>query len=167
MSTRLRFFKNFFDLQNRLQPAHRLLTSDSLQSYNLFIFQEGNISVIYLSIWLSVGLSFCLSTHPPIHPSIHPSIHGSTTLVNLGHFLSSLIYTQSVGLLGRGISPPQGRYLHTGQLKQNKRSHTFISREELEPTTPVFQRAKTAHALDRAATVIGCYRPTHTKWMLL
>jgi hypothetical protein len=24
-----------------------------------------------------------------------------------------------------------------------------------EPTTPVFERAKTAHALDRAATVIG------------
>jgi hypothetical protein len=26
---------------------------------------------------------------------------------------------------------------------------------EFEPTIPVFQRAKTVHALDRAATVIG------------
>jgi hypothetical protein len=25
-----------------------------------------------------------------------------------------------------------------------------------EPTIPVFERAKTVHALDRAATVIGC-----------
>jgi hypothetical protein len=25
-----------------------------------------------------------------------------------------------------------------------------------EPTTPVFERARTAHALDRTATVIGC-----------
>jgi hypothetical protein len=33
---------------------------------------------------------------------------------------SFLIYTQSVGLLGRGISPLQGRYLHTEQNKQNK-----------------------------------------------
>jgi hypothetical protein len=27
----------------------------------------------------------------------------------------------------------------------------------LEPTIPVFERAKTVHALDRAATVIGSY----------
>jgi hypothetical protein len=26
-----------------------------------------------------------------------------------------------------------------------------------EPTTPVFERAKTVHALDHAATVIGLY----------
>jgi hypothetical protein len=32
-------------------------------------------------------------------------------------------YTQSVGLLGRGISPSQGRYPHTEQHKQNKRTH--------------------------------------------
>jgi hypothetical protein len=33
-------------------------------------------------------------------------------------FFSFLIYTQLVGLLGRGISPAQGRYLHTKQHKQ-------------------------------------------------
>jgi hypothetical protein len=27
----------------------------------------------------------------------------------------------------------------------------------LEPTTPVFERAKTVHTLDRGATVIGAY----------
>jgi hypothetical protein len=32
--------------------------------------------------------------------------------VDLGRFFSFLIYTQSVGLLGQGISPSQGRYLH-------------------------------------------------------
>jgi hypothetical protein len=40
------------------------------------------------------------------------SIYGSTALVDLGRFFSFLICTQSVGLLGRGISPSQGRYLH-------------------------------------------------------
>jgi hypothetical protein len=30
-----------------------------------------------------------------------------------------------------------------------------MPRVEFEPTTPVFERAKTVHALDRAATVIG------------
>jgi hypothetical protein len=38
---------------------------------------------------------------------------------------------------------------------QNKRTKTSMPRLGLEPTTPVFERAKTVHALDRAATVIG------------
>jgi hypothetical protein len=32
-------------------------------------------------------------------------------------------FTQSVGLLRRGISPPQGRYLHTGQYEQRINAH--------------------------------------------
>jgi hypothetical protein len=64
-------------------------------------------------------------------------------------------YTQSVGLLGRGISPSQGRYLHPGQHKQNKRTPTSMPFMGFEPTTPVFKRAKTIHVLDRGATVIG------------
>jgi hypothetical protein len=49
---------------------------------------------------------------------------GSTALVSLGRFFGSLIYTQSVGLRVRVISASQGRYLHTGQNKQNKRTET-------------------------------------------
>jgi hypothetical protein len=75
-------------------------------------------------------------------------------------------YRQSVGLLGRVISPSQGLYLYTEQHKhrplpihrttqtQNKRTQTSMPRAGFEPTTPVFEWAKTAHALDRAATVI-------------
>jgi hypothetical protein len=33
-----------------------------------------------------------------------------------------------------------------------------------EPTIPVFERAKTVHALDRAATVIGSCRYTKFKY---
>jgi hypothetical protein len=36
--------------------------------------------------------------------SIYLSIYGPTALVDLGRFFSFLIYTQSVRLLGRGIS---------------------------------------------------------------
>jgi hypothetical protein len=32
-----------------------------------------------------------------------------------------------------------------------------MPRVEFEPTIPVFERAKTVHALDRAATLIGRY----------
>jgi hypothetical protein len=83
---------------------------------------------------------------------IYLSIYGSTALVDLGRFFSFLIRTQLEGLLGRGISPSQGRYLHTEQHKQNKSTETSMG---LEPTIPVFERAKTVYASDRAATVIG------------
>jgi hypothetical protein len=41
----------------------------------------------------------------------------------LGRFFSFLIYTQSVGLLGRGMSPSQGLYLHTEQHKHRISAH--------------------------------------------
>jgi hypothetical protein len=44
-------------------------------------------------------------------------------LLDLRCYFSFLIFTQSVGLLGRGISPSQGRHIHTGQHKENERTH--------------------------------------------
>jgi hypothetical protein len=38
---------------------------------------------------------------------------------------------------------------------QNKRTHTSMCRVGFEPTIPAFERAKTVHALDCAATMIG------------
>jgi hypothetical protein len=38
---------------------------------------------------------------------------------------------------------------------QNKPTHTSMPRVGFVPTIPAFERAKTVHALDRAATVIG------------
>jgi heme oxygenase len=40
---------------------------------------------------------------------------------------------------------------------QDKRTQTLMLQVGFEPTIPVFERAKTVHALDRAATVIGSY----------
>jgi hypothetical protein len=64
-------------------------------------------------------------------------------------------YTQTVGLLGWGSSPPQDRCLR--RTTQNKRTQTSMPWVGFEPTTPVFERAKTVPASDRAATVIGGY----------
>jgi hypothetical protein len=44
---------------------------------------------------------------------------------------------------------------HRTAQTQNKRTETSMPRVGLEPTIPAFQRAKTVHALDRAATVTG------------
>jgi hypothetical protein len=90
--------------------------------------------------------------------AIYLPIYGSTALVDLGPFFSFLIYTQSVGLLGRGISPPQGLYLHTEQHKHRINEQTSMPVVGFEPTIPVSEQAKTVHALDRAVTVIGTGR---------
>jgi hypothetical protein len=52
---------------------------------------------------------------------------------------------------------PVTRHLltHRTTQKENKRTQTSMPQVEFEPTIPVFERAKTVHALDRAATVIG------------
>lgn len=57
---------------------------------------------------------------------------------------------------GRGISPSQGLYLHTGQHKDNKCTQTYMTQERFEPATTAFERAKTTvHALHRTATMLG------------
>jgi hypothetical protein len=68
--------------------------------------------------------------------------------------LQFLNLRHSVGFLGRVISPSQGRYLTQ---TQNKHEQTSMPTVGFEPTIPVFERANTDHALDRAATVIGRY----------
>jgi hypothetical protein len=64
---------------------------------------------IYLSLYLSIYLSIYV---------IYLSIYGSTALCFIfAAFSVSRSFTQSIGLLGWGINPSQGRYLHTGQHK--------------------------------------------------
>jgi hypothetical protein len=64
-------------------------------------------------------------------------------------------FTQSVEFLGRGISPSQGRYPHRTAQTQNKRIQASMPRMGFETTIPVFERAKTVHASDSVAALIG------------
>jgi hypothetical protein len=88
---------------------------------------------------------------------VHLPTYDSTALGDLGRFYSFLIYTQSVGLLERRISPSLGRYQNTEEGKQIKSTQTSMPRVGFEPMIPVFERAKTVHVLDRAVTVIGSH----------
>jgi hypothetical protein len=47
-------------------------------------------------------------------------------LLGLGCFSVFWSYTQAVGLLGQGISPSQGLYLHTEQHKHRINAHNTI-----------------------------------------
>jgi hypothetical protein len=66
------------------------------------------------------------------------------------------LFTQSVGLLWRGITPLQGRYLHTGQHKHriNTHRHTCLKWDS-NPRSQCFEQGKTVNFLDRAAIVIS------------
>jgi hypothetical protein len=57
--------------------------------------------------------------------------------------------------LDGGPALSQGRYLHRTTQTQKKRRQTSIPWVGFEPTIPVFQRAKTFRASQRAATAIG------------
>jgi hypothetical protein len=86
--------------------------------------------------------------HSPIY--VYLSLYGSTALVDLGRFFSFLIYIQSVGLLGRGISRSQGRYLHAEQHKHRKITHTNI-----QPWNGI----RTHDPVVRAGEDVPCLRP--------
>jgi hypothetical protein len=88
--------------------------------------QEFNICDVaplkHVNIFMQQKQFYSLSTADPLikripqslHNCIILSIYGCTVLfLDLGHFLVSLSFTQLAGLLGQGISPSQGHYLHT------------------------------------------------------
>jgi hypothetical protein len=59
---------------------------------------------------------------------------------------------------GQPVARPLPTYRTTKT--QNKRTQTAMPLEGFEPTIPEFERAKTVHALDRAAAVISGAIPT-------
>jgi hypothetical protein len=77
------------------------------------------------------------------------STSGSMALVDLGRFFSFLIYTQSVGLFGRGISPSQGRNLHTKQHKHR------INTQDIHASSGI----RTHDLSVRAGEHSSCFRP--------
>jgi hypothetical protein len=66
------------------------------------------------------------------------------------------LFIQSVELLGWGSARRKATtYTHRTAQTHNKRKQTSMPLVGFEPTIPVFERANTVHALDRAATAIG------------
>jgi hypothetical protein len=90
----------------------------------------------------------------------YPAHSGPRTLIQFRNHFS-----QTVGLLGRVISPSQGRYLHTEQHKHGMNVYTYqISMPWVgfEPTIPASERAKTVYVLDRAATMTDTFEPVES-----
>jgi hypothetical protein len=110
-------------------------------------------------------LSICISIFLSIYPSICISVYLSLCLsMAVQTFVGPWPLFRFLDFSPVGRTPwtrdqPVARSLsHTGQHKQNKRTQKSMPQVGYKPTIPVFQRVKTFHALDRAATVIGKYR---------
>jgi len=65
------------------------------------------------------------------------------------------IFGHLVGLLGQGINPLQGHYLHRTTQYRKMYTHTSMSQAGFEHMIPVFKWMKTVHALDHAAIGTG------------
>jgi hypothetical protein len=88
--------------------------------------------------------------HSFIHSFIHKWLYGP--LLDPGLFFSfAIIFTQTVGLLGRVISPSQGRYLNTGQHKH--RINAYIDMHALSVI-------RTHDPSVRASEDSSCLRPS-------
>jgi hypothetical protein len=83
------------------------------------------------------------------HSFTHSFNHSSMALQPLLRFPNR--FTETVGLQGRVISPLQGRYLNTGQHKQNKRIHT--------PNIHASNGIRTHDSSVRASESSSCLRP--------
>jgi hypothetical protein len=104
---------------------------------------------IRTGFYLSIYLSVCLSVYVSVF------IYSPRGPWPLFQFLN--LYT--IGMIPRTWDMPVARPLppHRTTQTQNKHTHTQTSMPWVgfEPTIPVFERAKTVHASECAATVIG------------
>jgi hypothetical protein len=84
-------------------------------------------------------------------------------LLDHGRFFSFFVF-YTVGRTHWKGNQPIARPLpaHWALQTQNKRTQKFMHLVGFEPTMPVFERAKTVHALDRASSVLG----NHTRSFL-
>jgi hypothetical protein len=82
-------------------------------------------------------------------------------LLGIGRFFSFLILDTVGGTVWTGDQPVTRPLLtHTATKTQTKHTKTAMLQVGFEATTPVFERAKTVHDINRVATVIcfgiGC-----------
>jgi hypothetical protein len=85
-------------------------------------------------------------------------------LLGFDRFFSFLIF-YTVGRTPCMGDQPVARHMHTGQHKHRINAQTSMPQVGFKPTISVFERDKTVHASDRAATVIGVFNElSYAKW---
>jgi hypothetical protein len=103
---------------------HSNYTWRRIQVMKLLIMQFSPTSYHY-TIINGYVLYQCILIHPSIYPTSCFHLEHRASVKHLVS-LQFLNLRQSVGLLGRGISQTQGRYLHRTTQTQNKRRHPYL-----------------------------------------
>jgi hypothetical protein len=140
-----------------IRPWKILFLRIGLWQIRFFFFHEYNHARVFLQGndkgHLKV-MNVMKATNTNVNSFIF-SVYGSAALSTFGLFSSFLIPYTLVRTLWTG-DQPVARPLRTHRITEthNKRTQTAMPRVGYEPTNPVFERAKTIHALDRAATVM-------------
>jgi hypothetical protein len=124
-------------------PSNDLVKSERLICPTLYI--EAN----HRTFWIC-SRNANYSSHPFIH-------HGSTVLCGAWPLLQfcNLFYTDGRTLWTSDQPVARPLPTHRTTQTQNKRKQISLPWVEFEPTISVFERARTVHALNLAATVIG------------
>jgi hypothetical protein len=107
-------------------------------------------------------LNFSITSHNVTSQETILFYYGSTALVApwpLFRFLNLYTVGRTPWTGDQAVARPLST--HRTTQTQNKHTHTFMTPVGFEPTIPMLELAKSVHALDRAATVIGrdtfCY----------
>jgi hypothetical protein len=131
--------KTFFSVPQHSDPLrepHNILSN----GYRRFLPRGQSSQGVKLATHLDIFIHSSMALHPFVGPW------------PLFQFRSP-IYDRT---LWTGDQPvARSLSTHRTTQTQNKRTQTSMTRVRFKPTTPVFEWAKTVHALDRAATVIG------------
>jgi hypothetical protein len=112
--------------------------------------------IVFKNCDINNGVRWCLAISVSQSVSIHPWLY--TFLFDVGRLFSFLIF-YAVGRTHLTGDEPVARPLpaHRTAQTQNKPTQTSMHQVVFELMIQVFERAKTVHALDRAATVMGYF----------
>jgi hypothetical protein len=130
-----------------------------------FCRQQKPLVELWLPTWPR-WIQFTTPTHyfrinVPINPSSMDSFptHSRWDIPNVLFHFSYLILRQSVGILGPGISPSQGRYLYKHRINADKSIHTLNG---IWTHDPRVRAGEAVNVLDSAVTLIGCSKHWQT-----
>jgi hypothetical protein len=124
-----------------------------------YMYSSGNYKLpgkiighlIHLSVLPSIRPSN-QSIRPSVQPSVRPWLYNPCGSWPLFQFRSLCTLGR---LLGWGSAVARPLITHRTTQTQNECTQISVPQVGFEPTIPVFERAKTVHALDRAAAVVG------------
>jgi hypothetical protein len=142
--------------------SHRRENLKSYISFSLFMWLNNTETRVIYNVVYTIRNSIQVTWKREFFLMALPAHSGPRPLIQFRNHFS-----QTVGLIGRVISPSQGRYLNTGQHKHKINAYihqTSMPRVECEPTSPASERAKTVHALDRTAAMTGYLKTGVIDW---